>query len=383
MVKYRKIDAIVSDKDKRAKNVSAETLGIMRGWSSLSIKLEFDMFHPCSDYDYTTRRPNAQKDKWPVTEPATAPKVAKQIDVLMDKMVKAKWVFAEPSAGALRGSASPGQNRANPPTIGTRGGPAPQGGGAGYNPAARPTPSIMGVQQADTKAIATDWWFSNFIQRTNAVTFRGDKRDPATLFENGGFKPPNSRTDASYQDNQIAESFTSYMLRRYGKQLSPEQTARFGAVLRGENVTDEEKELLYCYAMWKRLLDKEASHLGRMVDNEFMKGFISTSKSLDTAATFAAFKNTPGWVYVTVVHSGYMVPKSGVTTETWATQESEIAQFGPIPWARIVGFRKYDATPMPTSPIFLRRSFFAQEPEACACIYEFLSGKMPGQMATQ
>lgn len=48
----------------------------------------------------------------------------------------------------------------------------------------------------------------NFLQRTNAITFRGGKRAPALIFKADGFHPPNTRTDAGYQDKQIAEAFS-------------------------------------------------------------------------------------------------------------------------------------------------------------------------------
>ena len=141
------------------------------------------------------------------------------------------------------------------------------------------------------------------------------------------------------------------MRRRYQRPFSPEQTARFGAVLRGESVTDAERELLYCYAIWKRLLDKEAAHVG-------------------------SFGHAEGRIYVTVVHSGYMVPTKGEGSDLWATREGEIAQLGPIPWKRIVGFMKINANNKPVSPIFLWQGFLQQEPKACAQIYEIMSSKM-------
>jgi hypothetical protein len=129
-------------------------------------------------------------------------------------------------------------------------------------------------------------------------------------------------------------------------------------------------------------MSREEAHLGRMVDHELLKGYISTSIAVDTSAEFATrFLKEPGWLYVVVVHGGFVVPLSLKREELWGTPEAEIAQLGPIPSDRIVGFRRIDR---PTGrffalvgPIFIRTTFRKREPKACAIMFDFMSGKKP------
>ncbi|WP_431282454.1 hypothetical protein ACQW02_24090 [Humitalea sp. 24SJ18S-53] len=353
---------------------------VMQGWSSLAIKLDFDMYDPCPDYSFATRKQKVPKGDWPIIVPQTAPDVVQGVDDLMAKMIKVTWAIAEPKADAQRGSASPGQRHNAPPTIGTRGGPQPQANGVGYKPQVRPTPSVMDVKQGDKSAIATDWWLTPELKRSNAVTFRGDKRAPADLFEAGGFSPPDTRTDRDYLQRTVANAFADYMFRRYGRRFTPEEIADWGVKYGKEVISKEQNELLYQYTMWRKIVKKESAHIGRMTDNELLKGFTSTSRAIDSSITFATFKNTTGWIYVSVVHSGYVIPYCEDSSVAWGTPEAEIAQFGAVPWDRIVGFMRISADTMrPNSPIFLRRSFRVQEPNACDRIYEIMSGRTPDQ----
>lgn len=141
MVVYRRINT---------GKLSDKAFGHMLGWSRLSIQLHFDMYNPCGGYGFETRRADADKDVWPLIEPEKGSKVAREMDDVMAKMIKATWKTVEPSAGVQRGMAGQGSRHGAMPVIGTRGGaqPAPQQGGAGYKPDARPTESVMNIQQA-------------------------------------------------------------------------------------------------------------------------------------------------------------------------------------------------------------------------------------------
>lgn len=57
------------------------------------------------------------------------------------------------------------------------------------------------------------------------------------------------------------------------------------------------------------------------------QGFISAARAIDTAITFGTnFYQQPGWLYVTVVHGGVVVPFN--KADVWGTDEAEIAQWG-------------------------------------------------------
>jgi hypothetical protein len=61
----------------------------------------------------------------------------------------------------------------------------------------------------------------------------------------------------------------------------------------------------------------------------------------------------------------------------WGAEEAEIAQWGPIPAERIVGFVHVQADKIPDGPIFIRRSFRAAEPEAFEHMFKVMSGWIP------
>jgi hypothetical protein len=73
--------------------------------------------------------------------------------------------------------------------------------------------------------IATDWRITADLVRTNAVTFRADKRAPYQIFSAGGFKPPNTRTDRPYLENSIWDAFSSYTRRRFNRDLTAQDKA--------------------------------------------------------------------------------------------------------------------------------------------------------------
>jgi len=113
-----------------------------------------------------------------------------------------------------------------------------------------------------------------------------------------------------------------------------------------------------------------------------LKGYISTAKSIDTSLSFATrsgdnFGVRAGWLYLTVVHAGFMVPDGA--QYHWGSEEAEIAQWGPIPAAQIVGFVRVEpilgVTGKPDGPIYIRRSFRTSEPAAFEQMFKVMSGK--------
>ena len=143
-----------------------------------------------------------------------------------------------------------------------------------------------------------------------------------------------------------------------------------------EAAMTQEQRTLTDYLMWRKIVEREAVHLGRMVENECLKGYISTSRSIDRACYFGTnYWKKPGWLYITVVHDGFVVPNG--LSETWGTTEGEVAQWGPIPAKRIVGFMRLESGGQPTGPIYARRRFRSDEPKAFAAVFDIMSGKGP------
>jgi len=175
----------------------------------------------------------------------------------------------------------------------------------------------MPVKMADKSAIAADWDFHRTLERTNAVTFRADGRRPYDILVKKpppgwepGFNPPISRAlskDPFYLKNNIFNAFKEYLKRRYDRDIGVDQVT-FVAAVNKELVTPEAQALVYEYLVWLSITKKQSAHLGRMLENEALKEWISTSRCLDSSLSFAMRGTHPGWIYVQVVHAGYVVP---------------------------------------------------------------------------
>ena len=116
------------------------------------------------------------------------------------------------------------------------------------------------------------------FKRVEGYAFRGDTRDPLKIKADGGFNPPATRTDDYYLDNNIIPNFCDYMKKRFG-QDNIDQTAlrNFIKANHGTGTT------FIRYETWRAMLEQESMHLGRMVADEFLKGYISTSRSTRVA----------------------------------------------------------------------------------------------------
>jgi hypothetical protein len=344
---------------------------ILTGNELGGLSSDFEAFKADSKYVQDWKAPKRGytnlklKAQWKTVVPKTGPQLG-DLPEVMERVIKSTWKFSEPKAGAQRGNHF----------IGTRGMPQTMAnvyyGAQTYNPQVNPLPT--GMPGPNKTAIASDWQLFKQIERTNAVTFRGDSRPPIDVIQTyDGFTPPSSRTDRYYLENNIYRDFKGYLERRYNRPLTKED---FLKAVDAALPSPEQKHLLIDYLMWRQLCDSEAMHLGRMVKDECLKSFISTSTSIDTAIYFGTRYNTvPGYVYVTLVHNGFVIPMEA--QHHWVNKESEIAQFGPIPAERIVGFFRVDQWGNQNSPIFVRRSFRKREPEAFKKIFQIMSGRLP------
>ncbi len=359
-------------------------LGNSRAHDLGNLLAEFDAYQPDAQYSFVGRLTPDRKS-WKIIKPESAPPIT-PLPLVIQKLLKATWKYAEPSWDNIKGSLP--KHVAHGITIGTRGGAAPQGGPVQFTPQVRPTTPVnaAGVMHGikttfpNDTAIASDWKIFKTIPRTHAVTFRGDSRSPlAVITHAGGFYPPSSRTDRYYLENNIFVAFADYLKRRWNRDLTQQE---FLDAVDATAVLDEDKKLLVDYLMWRKITEKEAVHLGRMVETECLKGYISTARGIDTSIFFATgYGSRPGWLYLTVVHGGFVVPLGD--KKYWGTEEGEIAQWGPIPAGRIVGFvHVQNGIPvfphgMPDGPIFIRRSFRLAEPKAFEHMFKVMSGMIP------
>jgi hypothetical protein len=346
---------------------------------------EFECFEPNPKYafgpkhvpPYAPLRPlpshiarDAPKDCPPITPVKVVP-ARDGLSLHVQHLVKALWKGAEPTAGVTRGAVRIGNERhadQRPRLAAIR----DRAANAPFRPQVAPT----GADSFNEGEMALDWKAMDQIQRVSAFTFRGDRDGPNTLINvRKGFKPPATRTDRSYLEGAIYEHFASYLQRRYGRALTQKDfLAAVDQTVGGRAA----QETLVAYMLWRKLVEKEQFHLGRMTVDECLKAFISTSTSLPVSMYFATGRGTgAGWMYVTLVSHGFSVPNFAVgdgNNHKWATGEHEIAKMGSIDPADIVGFRHVADLHTLDGPVYFRESFRKSESHPFARLFDILSG---------
>jgi len=227
------------------------------------------------------------------------------------------------------------------------------------------------VHQNNThlQGIANDWSAMRALPRVNAYTFRGDTRAPRAIAQAGGFGPPITRTDEYYVDRVVKPAFKSYMKRRFDEDVSDADFTR--AINQVAPANSAQRHVLNNYFVWRALTENESFHLGRMLADEALKGYISTTRAVAVARGFA---KEHGWVYLTRVRGGFVVPDKGTTTWTRLFGEQEIALPCKLGWDDVFGFRQVDRLMNLTGPIYFRKGFDAER-IAFSQAYELLSGK--------
>jgi hypothetical protein len=320
---------------------------------------QFEAYEPNPAYAGVKLDPPSACKHYPQIHPRTIRDVeplAPPLKAIVDSM----WQRAEPAKGATRGPITMGLRGQSMPT-----GPMTQQESV-YHPHVNPL-------KAGEPAFANDWHHMEWIVRTNAVTFRGDSRDPNWVIgRDGGFFPPSHRTDDYYLYGVVFNAFKDYMHRRYDRDVTMQH---YVSAISGNAATPEAKQVLVNYMMWRKITEGEAFHLGRMVKDEALKGYISTSRAVPVAADFGTrHLATNGWIYITLVRGGYIVPPTG---SKWGTHEQEIAQWGPILAHDIVGFQAIDSWTNPAGPIYVRPTFRKTEPKAFRRALDYLSHRPP------
>ena len=217
--------------------------------------------------------------------------------------------------------------------------------------------------------VPTDWKVTEQLERVNAYTFRGDRRNPIAVSGAGGFHPPISRTDAFYVDTVIFPMFQSYMKRRFQLDIT---RAQFDRAYDQKVAFPQDRMVLSNFFVWRSMVANEAYHLGRMLADQTLKGYISTTRSTSVAKGFA---NTDGWVYLTLVRGGFLVPDQGKHEWTKIFGEQEIALPCAIPWDEIFAFRQVNNLNMFTGPIYFRQGFSSRNAAAYKQAFELFSGK--------
>ncbi|HEY4029427.1 MAG TPA: hypothetical protein VGM25_03720 [Caulobacteraceae bacterium] len=327
---------------------------------------EFEAYEPNATYAKLKLPPTMNCPPYPQIKPDNFPPI-QPLDPPLRAIIDSMWKRAEPAKAATRSSI----------TVGLRGQAAPIGPAPKQEALYHPHVNPLTQFNDDPHAFARDWGYTNTIERTNAVTFRGDSRPPNwVISKDMGFFPPNAREDDFYLYGVVFGKFKDYMKRRYDRDIS---MADYVSALSGTAPSAEAKTVLVNYMMWRKICEGEAFHLGRMVADEALKGYISTSRALPMSVYFATGRATKpsGWVYVTQVKGGFIVP---TLKNYWGTHEQEIANWGPIRAADIVGFQKVALSGDGLSPIYIRPTFRKTEPKAFRKVFDTLSHKPPSAL---
>lgn len=218
---------------------------------------------------------------------------------------------------------------------------------------------------------AKDWKELLSLKRVSAYSFRGDTRGPEEIKKAQGFRPSSERTDPDFVSGPLYNNFCDY-LSRTGRPVITKK--EFEDAFNNSGAKPD----AFGYHEWKMLMDLEIYHLGRMLANETLKGYVSTTKAVTVAKGFSIAKEkiTEGWVYCLRVEGGIDVPAKGTHPWTHLFGEQEIAYPGSIAWEDVVACRKVDkATGKFVGSILMRKSFDELEPETAEEILELLGGK--------
>lgn len=243
-----------------------------------------------------------------------------------------------------------------------------------YLPRSNPAPAPPVLNAANTQhlsGVAKDWKTMLNLPIVRAYTFRGVDAhgSPEGVRGRGGFHPNAMRDDDFYLNpptGKVFLAFQDYMQRSHG------------AVITAKDYTEaismrspQFKKLFLDYSVWRALLKGEELHLGRMLANELLKGYISSTKAVKVAKGYAG---ADGWVYSVLVRGGYHVPEQGKSQWTAIFGEQEIAFPGSIPWNDVYGFRKVNNSKF-TGSVWLRAgSGYLTEPNRLK-IHMLLSGQ--------
>jgi hypothetical protein len=264
-----------------------------------------------------------------------------EYEQFFEQMARRLWSAARPSAGAARLMSAGNHRQGTAPDMSR---PRMPGG------------------------VATDWKKIPELARVNAYAFRGDKRRPTEIRASGGFHPPSSRTDDRYV-TVTAERFVKYMKDRFGKDVDQDEVVRY---IKGQGAAGK---AFVEYEIWRSILDSEKMHVGRMVADEFMKGFISTTRNVDVAYSFAVDASEDGYksptftVYAVHSNAGFLLPPLTQHVHGSKQNEAEIAHPGSIPWLQVMAFRSgmnYDFVDdrliYHGKVVFVRRGFRQADP---------------------
>lgn len=334
-------------------------------------------------------------------------KAAAGLEEKLKRLINSAWLRAKPKDGAERGNAIAGSHRVAhnmPPLPAVPGGmpalpmaPGQRGiaGMASHYRAVQPVgfPSVQQKLDVERETIRlygklppgmkpigksldhlmsevpSDFSLMRTLPVVSAYAFRGDRRNPTEIERANGFQSPFSRKDEGYMTGTVFPTFAAYLRAKIGYTLTQ---AEFTELLKGAMPDPEDRKIFAFYEMWRGQVAAESMHVGRMVANEALKGYVSTTRAPTVAKGYA---KPGGYVYYVKVRSGFLIPSKGAHPWTHIFGEEEIASPNPIAWAEVVGFRAVGNGNRFTGPIFMRKGFNAGDANGFEKGIRALSGK--------
>ena len=290
-----------------------------------------------------------------------------EFDQFFERMAKNQWRATLPSQQAFRDCA--GLGRAVPMGL------------------HRPSTRVDAAKPLYRGAPATDWKKIRELDRVNAYVFRGDKRRPTDIRAANGFHPPSARTDDRYL-TLIARRFVDYMKQHFSKDVDPGEVVQY---IKGQGPVGK---VFVEYEIWRAILGSEKLHIGRMVDDEFLRGYISTTRNILTARTFVRITSADGYkapvyaVYALHSEGGFLLPPRAQHVHGTKGTEAEVAHPGPLPWSKVMAFRTGmsidwddNRTFYKSGVLFVRKGFLLADPRGYAQVVASL-GSLDGMRAT-
>lgn len=237
-----------------------------------------------------------------------------------------------------------------------------------------PPPAPAAVTNAHLEGVARDWDLHKGLQRFVGYAFRGDARDPGTIRSAGGFLPSSTRNDDAFIMKAVYEQFCSYMWRRFQKDLKATMSAQqFLDIVREVAKSPDDREAFSFYTTWRALVKSEELHLGRMLAQETLKSYISTTRAVTVAKGFA---KSGGWVYSVAVNGGFVVPDKKASAWTQTFGEAEVAVANGIPWHAVAAARQMGTDGKFIGDLYVRNGFEKIDPPAFETIFKLMSGKL-------
>lgn len=251
---------------------------------------------------------------------------------------------------------------------------------------------------------------SDGIKTISAYTFRGDRREVIDIKRANGFAPPSERTDTHFM-NLIASRFIKYMETHHHEQYSDAikekikehiiQNDRMpdrATLVRSAGFVPALRRAYTEYEGWRDVLKDSRLNIKNMVCDEFLRGFVSTSRSVHVAQSFGNRTSAEGaektggvrdyTIYALHTPNGLLLPprdaherrsdkhNKQLHEHGYKKEEAEVPHPGFLPWKNVMMFRSHAFTKNDLTrgeKIYVRKGFAQDDPEGFRMVLAAMS----------